>query len=75
MRAEEGPAFGAVLLAGVGAGVYADTAAAVAATVATSSTVEPDPAAMRSYDAGYAIYRTLYGVLKSTFEALSAGST
>jgi xylulokinase len=74
MRAEEGPAYGAALLAGVGAGIYADTAAAVDSTVATAGTVEPDPAAVRAYDAGYAIYRTLYGVLKPTFDALSAGS-
>lgn len=75
MRAEEGPAFGAALLAGVGAGIYADTAAAVAATVATAGTIEPDLAAMRAYDAGYAIYRTLYDVLKPTFEVLSVGDS
>ena len=74
MRAEEGPAFGAALLAGVGTGVYADTAAAVDATVATAGMIEPDPVAMRAYEDGYAIYRTLYGVLKHTFDALSAGS-
>jgi sugar (pentulose or hexulose) kinase len=54
--------------------VYPDTAAAVDATVATAGMIEPDPVAMRAYEDGYAIYRTLYGVLKHTFDALSAGS-
>ncbi len=72
MRAEEGPAFGAALLAGVGSGVFADVAAAVAATVATTTVTDPDSTAAQAYDRTYAIYRTLYGTLKPTFEALSA---
>lgn len=74
MRAEEGPAFGAALLAGVGAGVYPDVAAAVAATVATAGSVAPRPDAARAYDQGYAIYRTLYDALKPAFHALAADS-
>lgn len=44
MRAEEGPAFGAALLAGVGTGVYRDVAHAVDAAVRTGDTIEPNPA-------------------------------
>jgi xylulokinase len=72
MRAEEGPAFGAALLAGVGSGVFPDVAAAVEATVATTGVTQPDATAARAYDRVYAIYRTLYATLKPTFEALGA---
>jgi xylulokinase len=71
MRVEEGPAFGAALLAGVGGGVYPDVAAAVAATVATAGSVDPDPQAVAAYDKGYAVYRTLYPALKPAFNALA----
>lgn len=75
MRAEEGPAFGAALLAGVGAGVYRDVDEAVAASVATTDTLEPDHQAIPVYDAGYAIYRTLYPTLRPTFDALANASS
>ncbi|HSH79437.1 MAG TPA: xylulokinase, partial [Herpetosiphonaceae bacterium] len=71
MRAEEGPAFGAALLAGVGAGVYPDVAAAVEAAVATAGTVEPNPEATKAYDQAYEVYRTLYGALKPAFDKLA----
>ncbi len=71
MRAEEGPAYGAALLAGVGAGVYPSVAAAVNATVATAGSVDPDPAAAAAYDRGYAVYRTLYAALRPAFIALA----
>ncbi len=71
MRAEEGPAFGAALLGGVGAGVYPDVAAAVEAAVSTAGTVEPNPEATTAYDQAYEVYRTLYGALKPTFDTLA----
>jgi xylulokinase len=71
MRVEEGPALGAALLAGVGAGVYPDVAAAVDATVATAGSVDPDPAGVAAYNKGYAVYRTLYPALKPAFNTLA----
>ncbi len=71
MRVEEGPAFGAALLAGVGAGVYPDAASAVSAAVRTGDAVEPQPEAQRAYDELYALYRELYGALSPTFHALA----
>src|SRR5919202_2957935 len=71
MQVEEGPALGAALLAGVGAGVYPDVAAAVDATVATAGSVDPDPQAVAAYDKGYAVYRALYPALKPAFNALA----
>lgn len=70
MRAEEGPAFGAALLAGVGTGVYHDVAAAVDAAVRTGDTIEPNMATQQRYNELYAVYRSLYGALQPAFGAL-----
>ncbi len=71
MRAEEGPAFGAALLAGVGAGLYPDVQAAVEAAVATGDVVEAQTENVKAYDDLYAVYRQLYGTLKPTFDRLA----
>lgn len=49
--------FGAALIAGVGVGVFADHASAVAACVSTLAVHEPDPASRARYDALYPIWR------------------
>ncbi len=67
----EGAAFGAALLAGVGAGVYRDVREAVDAAVRVVSSTTPDPAAAQAYEALYPLYRGLYPALKPTFDALA----
>jgi xylulokinase len=62
---EEGAAYGAALLAGVRAGVFADVHEAVAACVGVRETVEPVAAWRAVYDEGYAHYRALYPALKA----------
>jgi xylulokinase len=62
MESEEGSAFGAALLAGVRAGVFADAHEAVARCVRARSVVEP----VWDYDEAYARFRTLYPTLKET---------
>ena len=57
---EEGSAFGAALLGGVAAGVFADSRDAVARCVHVSDTVEPNTAWTDAYEEGYARYRRLY---------------
>jgi xylulokinase len=64
-EAEEGAAFGAALLGGVEAGVFADAHEAVAACVRVRDRIEPDPGWQASYDDGYARYRELYPTLRS----------
>jgi xylulokinase len=56
---EEGPAYGAALLAAVGAGAYPDLAAAARATLTRAARERPDPEAHRAYDAPYARFRAL----------------
>jgi len=63
-ESEEGSAFGAALLAGVRAGVFADAHEAVARCVRVRDRVEPDPDWSEVYEHGYARYRALYPALR-----------
>jgi xylulokinase len=60
VEAEEGAAYGAALLAGVGAGLWPTVDAACAATVRVASRVNPQPAAVATLEAGYAAFRRIY---------------
>lgn len=68
---EEGPAYGAALLAGVGAGIYPDVEAASAKVALASERHEPDEARAVRYDAMFALYRDLYAATRDTMHALS----
>ena len=57
---EEGPAYGAALLAAVGVGAYPDLHAAAHATVERQPAVTPLPNTHRAYDAAYARFREGY---------------
>jgi xylulokinase len=63
-ESEEGSAYGAAMLAGVRAGVFADAHDAVARCVRVRERIEPDPVWAATYDEAYARYRTLYPALK-----------
>ncbi|MEA2010848.1 MAG: FGGY-family carbohydrate kinase, partial [Actinomycetota bacterium] len=65
----ESAAFGAALLAAVGAGAYATVGDAVAATIRTGDQYQPGPDANRYQDA-YGIYRKLYPTLRETSHRL-----
>jgi xylulokinase len=57
---EEGPAYGAALLAAVGIGAFADLASAARATLVRSREQLPQAGAHDAYRAPYARYRALY---------------
>ena len=63
-EAEEGAAFGAALLGGVQAGLFADPHEAVAATIRVRDRVEPEAEWQAAYKEGYARYRQLYPTLQ-----------
>lgn len=67
LQAEEGPAFGVALLAGVGTGVWQTVAEACAQTVRLADTTPPNPATQQVYAEGYTRYRQLYPALKPFF--------
>lgn len=71
-QVSEAVALGAALLAGVGAGLFADTAAAVAAVQRPSLTIEPNPAAVAQYARARAVYRQLYPSLRDVNRAILA---
>jgi xylulokinase len=65
---EEGPAYGAALLAAVGVGAFADVAAACRKTIKRLPAEPFDAAVHRAYDAPYDRFRRLYPALRSLLE-------
>jgi xylulokinase len=63
----EGAAYGAALLAGVGAGIWPDGETACDATVQITGSTPPQPAQVEAYASPYAQYRQLYPALKPIF--------
>jgi len=64
LTAEEGGAFGAALLAGVGAGAWVDVDAACTTAIHVAEQITPAPESEKSYADGYQIYRRLYPALR-----------
>ena len=62
---EEGPAFGAALLAGVGVGAWSDLGAAAAATLKRRAPEAFRPQAHAAYQEPYRRYRALYPALRT----------
>lgn len=75
LEAEEGAAYGAALLAGVGAGLWRDVPEACRAAVRTGGRVDPQPQAMPLYEELYGRYRALYPKLKDSFHGLAQPPT
>ncbi|MCD4699982.1 MAG: xylulokinase, partial [Phycisphaerae bacterium] len=71
VRTEEGPAYGAAILAAVGTGRYASVPQACRTIVKTTQTIKPDPAARRAYARYYRQYRRLYPALKDEFPRIA----
>jgi xylulokinase len=72
LKAEEGPAYGAALLAGVGVGKFANVSEAVDQCVAIAGRTEPNLTTAAQYQMVYDIYRGLYGVLRPSMHALAS---
>ncbi len=70
VSASEGSAYGAALLAGVGAGVWPDVAAACATCIKETTRTQPGSAA-KIYRDYYSHFRALYPILKDEFAALA----
>jgi xylulokinase len=63
----EGAAYGAALLAGVGAGIWPDVESACAETVHVTGSTQPQPDQVAAYEEAYQRYRELYPALKPIF--------
>lgn len=68
----EAAAYGAALLAGVGAGDWRDVHAACAEVVKTTCSIRPDPGEVETYRKFHELYRGLYPALKPSFEKMTA---
>jgi len=64
LLAEEGAAYGAALLAGVGGGVWSSVDEACKETISIASRVEPQTEVSAFMDARYAMFRELYPALR-----------
>jgi xylulokinase len=72
LQADQGPAYGAALLAGVGTGFFESVTAAVDQCVAVAGRTAPDTAVQPRYDEVYSIYRGLYAPLRESMHQLAA---
>jgi len=65
LTAEEGGAFGCAMMAGVGAGHWANLEEAAKACIEVAQRIAPDAAEQAAYAAGYTSWRRLYPALKT----------
>jgi xylulokinase len=72
INVDEGPAYGAALLAAVGAGLFNSVQEACGATISVSDTVEPAKEATEIYERYYSVYRAVYPDLKEHFREIAA---
>jgi xylulokinase len=76
--ADEGPAYGAALLAGVASDTYADVDEATSVVKLREEITEPDRERAKIYEEYYEVYRSLYPATSSAMSRLTdlaAGST
>ena len=66
----EGAAYGAALLAGVGAGNWPDVLTACQAAIVITGRTQPDPEQVAIYQKQYPIYQALYPALASIFHKM-----
>ncbi|MGQ9729687.1 MAG: xylulokinase [Candidatus Zipacnadales bacterium] len=71
INVDEGPAYGAALLAGVGTGVWSTVPEACHAAIRVVETLEPHPDHVSFYNRGYLVYQSLYHLLKDSFDQLA----
>jgi xylulokinase len=66
-----GPAYGVMLLAGVGAGVWKDVPQACKATIKVEKRIKKKAAGVKTYARHYPVYRDLYHSLKDDFAKIA----
>lgn len=71
---EEGPGYGAALLAGVGAGAFADLSEAAAATLTRADLERPEPGAHDAYAKPYARFREAYRAARGAATSPTGGA-
>ncbi len=72
IESEEGPGYGAAILAAVGCGEYGSVKEAADALVKVVETVEPNPETAAMYEEKYQKFRQIYPTVKGLFKILEA---
>lgn len=70
IESEEGPAYGAAILAAVGCGEYSSVEEAAEKFVCITETVEPDEELVKAYDQRYKAFTAIYPAVKNIFPTL-----
>ena len=70
LNVEEGPAYGAVILAMVGAGEYSSVKDAVEKIVKTGKCIFPVDTLVEKYNKKYCIFKQIYPALKNVFQGV-----
>ena len=71
VRIEEGPAYGAAILAAVGCGEYATVEEAAARLVQPGEVISPEPELVAAYENRYQLFRKLYPALAPAFAKMA----
>jgi xylulokinase len=71
INSEEGPAFGAAILAAVGCGKYSSVEEATEKLIKVVDTTSQDPTEVELYNKKYAIFKELYPTLKEMFHKMA----
>ena len=67
IESEEGPGYGAAILAAVGCGTFESVESACGKLVKVIDTVEPDPELVQKYEEKYQKFKQLYPIMKNWF--------
>ena len=70
IQADEGAAFGAAILAGVGAGAWESVDAACSATIKVDRYIEPNSSAQEALEKNYKAYKMLHAALTPALNAI-----
>lgn len=70
VESEEGPGYGAAILAAVACGEYDSVRTACDRLIRVSSTVKPEPEIARRYEARYQVFRQIYPAVKPLFRII-----
>ncbi len=70
VNSQEGPAYGAAILAMVGAGLYPTVPAACSKLIRVATRTSPRPRQVEAYDGWYGEFRKLYPALKDSFRTI-----
>lgn len=71
INSEEGPAFGAAILAAVGCGEYKTVEEAAGELIQVTETTEPEEDIVRLYDKKYAVFKEIYPALKPIYKRMA----